>query len=310
MYKFIRWYNQNRMLFFLIIIVIIFAFAIIQTLNTIAEQEQKKTQISKVNSSTNQSTTISKTNESIITKDKISNQNDKTNTNLIKNFVDYCNDKNPNSAYDMLSDECKALLYPRLEDFINNYYNNIFYISRMYSLKNWYDSGDKFTYYIKYTEDVLATGNANSKDNKADYITVVKRNGEYKLNISSYVGRISDTKISQNENVQIKINYIDVYMDYTIANVDVKNSTYNDICIDPKENSDSLYAYDENNVKYTAFLNELALEQLIVHEGRTNNLNIKFNMVYNSERELSGIYFTNLILNYYGEKEKIVINVE
>lgn len=318
MYRFIRWYNQNRMQFFIGLAIIVFIFLIIQVLNSIAEreQEQKKNNISNVNSSTSASTTISKTNESVITGDKVSNKDDNTNVNLIKEFVKYCNDREIDKAYDMLTDECKELLYPTLRDFGVNYWNKIFYINRMYTLENWYSDGIYFTYYIKYTEDVMATGNVNSQDNKGDYITVVKNNDEYKLNISSYVGRELKSKTVEKNNVQITVNWFDMYIDYLNINVSVKNNTKNTICIDTKEDFESLYIYDENSVKYTSFLNEIAEEQLIVYRDMTSTLNIKFNKIYNPSREISGIVFSDVVSNYQNyiqkseKKEKMIIEVK
>lgn len=318
MHRFLRWYNQNRMQFYLTLGIIVFIFLVIQILNSVAEQnlEQKKSNISNTNSSTSASTTISKTNESVITGGKISSYDDATNTNLIKQFIEYCNTRQIDKAYDMLTDECRELLYPTLRDFAYNYWNKIFYINRMYSLENWYSTSNLYTYYIKYTEDVLASGNTNSEDNKGDYITVVKNNGEYKLNIGSYIGRYASKKQTSKNNVQATVNYIDMYMDYTIVNISVKNNTRNTICIDTKENIDSMYIYDENNVKYTSFLNEIALEQLVVYRNMTNTLNIKFNKIYNPDRYISGIVLSDMVLNYENykarseKKDKIIINID
>ena len=55
-----------------------------------------------------------------------------------------------------------------------------------------------------------------------------------------------------------------LYIDYTIVNIKIKNNTADTICLDTKENIDKTYLYDENNVTYTAFLNELADEELAV----------------------------------------------
>ena len=300
MNRFIRWYNQNRQLFFTIVIIIAFALITIHTLNSILEkkQEQRKNDIVGGNSSTNTSTTISKTDESVITGEKVSEYDDQTNVNLIKQFIEYCNDGEVEKAYNMLSNECKEQIYPSLEHFKTNYYKKIFYINRMYNIENWYGMQNSYTYYIKYTEDVLATGNVNSSNNKSDYITVVRDNDQYYLNINSYVGRQKKNINQSNRNVYIRINYIDMYMDYTIVNIDVENKTNNTICLDTKENVNTTYLYDTNNVKYKSFLNEIAEEQLVVRRNAKININIKFNKMYNPERELQGIAFSDIVLNY------------
>ena len=105
-------------------------------------------------------------------------------------------------------------------------------------------------------------------------------------------------------------------MDYTIANIDIKNDNKNTICLDTKQGEQTLYLYDYNYVKYSALLNEIAEERLIVYRNMKNNINIKFNKVYNPEREIAGLVFTDIVLNYEEyinkteEKSRISIIVE
>jgi len=320
MNKFVRWYNQNRKTVFVIAFIIALFIIIIQVLNSIVktQNEQKRNNANNGNSSTNTSTTISEPNTSVITGEKVPKNDNKANLNVIKEFIEYCNNGQIDKAYNMLTNECKELIYPSLEYFNNNYYKKIFYINRMYSLENWYSDMGLYTYYVKYTEDVLASGNVNSSDNKGDYITVVKSEEGYKLNISNYVGRQGKerARVKTREYGTITINWIDMYMDYTIANISIKNNSNNTICLDTKKDIDTMYMYDENAVRYTSFLNEIAQEQLIIRKGMTNTINIKFNKIYNPEREISGIVFSDVVLNYDNyiskveNKKKDLVNLE
>ncbi len=300
MHKFIRWYNQNRKQFWIGFGIIALAFIIIRTLNAIVGEEnaQKRNSIKSQNSSTNTSTTISNSNTSVITGETVSNNETKINQSIIKEFIEYCNNGEIEKAYNMLTNECKSLIYPSIQQFNQNYYKNIFYINRMYTMENWYKDTNLFTYYITYTEDVLATGNAQSADKKADYITIVKDQNGYKLNISSFVGREMCNKSISKNNVTVKINWLDMYMDYTIANISVQNNSTSAICMDSKKTEGTTYLYDENNVKYTGLLNEIAEEQLVVRRGMTNTINIKFNKIYNPERSIYGVIFADIVANY------------
>ena len=317
MHRFFRWYNENREVFFIIIAIIVFFLLIIQVLNSIVSRQEEE----KRNSMTQQNITVNNTinsepNTSVITGEEITRSEATIAANAIKQFVNYCNNRQIENAYNMLTEECKTLIYPSLESFTENYYNRIFYINRMYSLENWYDDADLYTYYIKYTEDVLASGNLNSEDNKGDYITVVIDEEGYKLNISSYVGRRIIDQQESARGVNIKINWIDMYMDYAIANISAQNNTGGTICIDAKDGSYTTYMYDENNVKYNSLLHENAEEQLMVRKNLTNTINIKFNKMYNTNREIMGIIFSNIITNYdeyragTSDKKTITINFE
>ena len=55
--------------------------------------------------------------------------------NKIDTFINYCNDKNYQSAYDMISDDCKVALFPDIQEF-QEYVDNRFQVKRIYSIQN------------------------------------------------------------------------------------------------------------------------------------------------------------------------------
>ena len=63
-------------------------------------------------------------NYSVISKKQLDDQMGQ----IIIKFIDYCNSGEINSAYELLSDDCKQILFPSIESFLNNYYNRIFLI--------------------------------------------------------------------------------------------------------------------------------------------------------------------------------------
>ena len=318
MHRLFSWYNQNRLQVIIVALLIAFIFVILRVLNGFAEKEfeQKKSESSLRNNSINveQSTIASRVNQSVLTGEKISEQTSNSNQKVIKQFIKYCNDVKVEDAYAMLSDECKEAMYPTLEDFVKNYYLNIFYITRIYSLENWFQDLHSYTYYIKYTEDVMATGNVNSKDNRSDYITVIYNDSGAKLNIGNYVGRkVLSNNVIKN-NVTLTVNWIDYYIDYNVVNVSVANNTLNKICLDTKEDVESAFIYDENNIRFEAFLNEISDSDLEIESGKTKTLNIKFSRSYNPERSIRGIAFCDVVLNYDNyikgieKKSRIILN--
>ncbi len=319
MNKLIRAYNQNRALVIATVFIIALIIIIIQILNSYIKQENEaKLQNIKnnENSSTNfNSTTISPSNVSVVTGKTVkTNKEDKE---AIKQFVEYCNKKEIEKAYNMLTQDCKKLMYQNIDKFREEYVNKIFYINRMYTLENWYGTNEYSTYYIKYIEDILATGNVNSKDNIGDYITTTTIENKTYLNISSFIGSKNINKQEKKENITIDIGKMYMYMDYTILDIKVKNNTNRIISIDTKENVDTMYLYDENKVKYIALLNENSKEELEIRKGMEKNIKIKFNKMYNPEgRELRGIILEDIVTNYENytqaveNKNTITVNVK
>ncbi len=101
------------------------------------------------------------------------------------------------------------------------------------------------------------------------------------------------------DGVTIIIEKINLYMDYTTVDVQIKNDSKETICLDSKEDNQTTYIYDENGVRYTSFLNEISVEELKVIRNMLCKVNIRFNKMYNPQsRDLEGIVFKDVILNF------------
>ena len=152
-------------------IAIIIVFAIIQLLNYNAEQQLKiENRVNEQNISETQN--IYKENSNY--------------TKLINDFLQYCNSKQIEKAYEMLSENCKTELYPTIDDFSNSYYNIIFSQSRDIEVK--YDSINDI-YQIVFYEDILESGKLENRDSITDYYKIEHEILEEKIYIN-YTTRI------------------------------------------------------------------------------------------------------------------------
>lgn len=291
MYKIIRFFNQNRRAIITIILIIVFILLLLQILN---RYYGKKTDIVQNNENSNEnlvenSSLIS--DESLVTGNKVSKSELKNSTNLINEFVDYCNKGDINSAYNMISDECKEEMFPTIDDFENIYYSSIFNgSSKNCTIENW----NKNIYLVRITEDVLTTGRLDNGTAKQDYITI----NSDKLNINSYVGRTQLEQKNTYKDVDIDMVRKDTYMDYEIYTIQVKNNSNNTILVDEGNDSKSVYLLDENDMKYYFYNNEIISSNLIVPSGYTRTLKIKFSNSYSSNRNIKCLVFSKFIFNY------------
>lgn len=213
--KFIRWYNKNRRIFWVIVFVAVIVINLPRVLNEYAKD--KKEESSSISSNT---TTYGNESYSIISEETVKQEINEDNTTIIDTFIEYCNNSNPKEAYKMLSNNCKEILYPTEQDFIYKYYNKIFTNKKSYDIQAWISNVNCYTYKINLKEDILSTGNADTFSIE-DYYTIVYENGNYKLNINSYVGNIEINKYNETDDVKIEVLYKDIFMDYEIYNINV-----------------------------------------------------------------------------------------
>ncbi len=301
MYKLIRFYNQNRKTIFKIILIIVLAIGLLQLINYFIKMKNKEEiDSSNIISTKNNVNSELVSDKSLISGGSVSSTKLKRDTDIINKFVKYCNEGDVNSAYDLLTDECKEEMFSSVEEFNDIYYLRLFgNEKKMYTIENW--AGN--VYQVRFSGDILSTGNLNNNETNEDYITVVKQNNEDKLNINNYIGRKKDNKTTEYKNIKFTITSIDTYMDYEVYNLTIENNSEDDILLDTNDDNKSVYLLDGRGMKYY-FHNSEIIENLLLVRGKlTNELQIKFSNSYSSSRKIETLVFSKLVLNYEDYKE-------
>lgn len=299
MNRFIRWYNQNRKSIWATIAIIVIIIGVIQLINyfyKVRNEEELSNLGNQIQNTTinyNYNNVRIDDNRSGLTGEVIS-ENQETEIGVIDDFINYCNENNLQSAYDLLTDECKEEMYPTLEDFQESYYNQVFNnVKKNVSVENWI----KNIYKVNFNEDFLSTGRYSKENTIQDYITVVAVNNQYKLNINGYIGREEIAKSKEDNNITIEVETTDIYMDYQFYKIKVTNHSENTILLDDGVNINAMYIEDENGNQYSAYTHELNEGQLIVSPRETKELEIRYYSKYASEKKIDKVVFSRMILN-------------
>lgn len=236
MNKLIRIWNQNRGKIIITALVVVFFFIIIRALNSVAKKS-----IEQKNNNTNTAWVEKEQipDKSILTGQKVNTETTKTNVSVIEEFVNSCNENNIDKAYNLLTDDCKETLFKTKEKFIENYYNLIFTEGRTTKIENYKNSSKTNTYKVTFYGDVLGSGDASAKNSKKDYITVEKQSG--KLNINSLITTNDINKKTEQNGIIVTVAKQEIYIDYEIYIINVKNNTNKEICMDTKKSTKSVY---------------------------------------------------------------------
>ena len=296
MNRIIRYFNQNRKKVYISLIIIVFLFGLLQLLNVMAKNKKEEEKDTSGINEIMQNNKSIVSNKSAVSGTSISEKKLKKDTDVIDNFFKYCNEGNIENAYNLLTDECKEEMYPTIDEFKRIYYNDLFSEGkRTYTIENWF--GD--TYQVRMTGDILSTGKIDGNQTKQDYVTIVEKDGDYKININNYVGRTKpQDKTTSYKNVDITIDEINTYMDYEAYTISVQNNTQNSLLLDTGESTKSVYLLDKNNAKSYFYSNEILKNKLIIQSKYTNKLKIKFASPYSSTKSLKSMVFSKFVLNY------------
>ena len=289
MNRLIKFYNQNRYIIWVVVLMLVEIIALIQILNNFAF---KKNSIKDaINQNTNAPNTINK-NYSLVTgkevKDEVSQ--------IIDEFINYCNNQEVEKAYELLSDECKEVLYPSLEIFTKSYYDKLFSEKKTYLYQAWITNNDKYTYKVDFIDDMLATGTI-SNTSIIDYYTVVKNNETYELNINKFIGITDINKTGTKNNINIKVNRKKVYMDYETYEIELENNSKEEIMLDSLQDTDTVYLENDNEQKYYWYSHEILEEDITVRRAQAKIIEIKINKGYKPKKESEKIVFSKIMLN-------------
>lgn len=289
----IKYWNQNRKQIILIIAFIAFIFIIIQITNHFLENKENQR-------AENQARDPYKPSQSVLTGEVVSEEITEKNTQIIEQFVEFCNQKEYENAFGLLSDDCKEIVFNNdVNLFISNYYNINFQDRKTYNLELWMNTSDIYTYQITYYQDnILATGGENMGQNTEDYISIVKQKDEEKLNINGFIKKINMNQSIRQGDVEIAVNSRIIYKNYETYNITAGNYSNETVLLSDRQDNKKICLVDNRDVEYSSFIYENGVEELTLKPGYANRIQIRFNKMYHMSTTIKAIKFQDIILNH------------
>ena len=295
-----RFFSLHRRRIILVIAVVIFILLVIRIANSLvaqnAENRRNNTQANaELYEAGSRSPNVLHT-ETTISGENLEENTATENQEIIKNFIQACNDGDVNTAYSYLSKSCINKVFPTIDDFTNKYYNAIFTEKKDYNIENWISSVGAYTYRIYYVSDILSSGVVS--DNIEDYITVVDEDRTKKLNIFRYIYNEQINASEENDVAKIELIDKDTYDDYEVYNVKVTNKSNNTIMLNRYEDNDGIYVeYAGSDEKYGAFITEIYEGNLTIEAGQTKYVSIEINKIYRGISNQQKLVFSDIINN-------------
>jgi len=296
----IRFINKNQKTIFYVILAVIFFIIIIASLNAYYTNKEKEAQEELEN---NKETESTYSNGANVTMENIEDDVSKniTNDNIentMKLFVNYCNNGDYESAYNMLTEECKtALAYHSAKAFKDYYIDLRFPEPQEYVLKRWDSEDNIVVCLITFNGDLMASGGADFSENQ-EYYTFVKQNGEYKINLNNYIyGEERKTKYVFDD-IDVKVTKINAYSRYEEITMEITNNSTKDIAFSGYEDDNSVYLTNEKGTIYSSINSEFDEQDVVISAGNTKEVTVTFNKLYSSSNKATTINFGKVILDY------------
>lgn len=300
MHRLISMYNKNRLKVWAIILMIILGLSLIRVLNQSAKNKSEANKVNESNVTTTENNnsleeTYEKESETIISSGKVSEKYQEKFGKIIDEFYTACINGDTQTAYNLLSDQCKRLMYPNQNLFESLYCREKFSGDKEYSFQSWDSSEKIYMYQVKIFDNMLATGKSSDQGYIEDYITLVPYEDSFKLNINNYIETISMGDKSEDSSLTIQVDSKDVYKDYEIYKFKIKNNTQDTMLLDTGKKTNTMYLVDELENKYYAFSYEKSRTELTIEPGEVKSIEIKYDRAFNGDRELKTIVFSNVV---------------
>ena len=294
MHKLLRYYNQNKLKVWIIILAIVLGYALLQVLNSAIANQNTEEENKDQETTSNNVVSYRNESESMVSGEKVSSLYSDEIGEVINQFFTYCINHDPQRAYDMVANDTKQLLYPTEQLFEKNYYENKFAGNKQFSFQSWSSSDGIFTYQVRIFDNMLATGQTN--DNYIEeYVTVTVDAGSYKLNLNSYIGRKQINAKNEDDNLYVQVGMVDRYLDYEVYTLNIQNKTDKSIIVDTRRDTDTCYVVDSLGNKFEAVLYENKSEDLEFSPKEMKTIQIRFSDAYREGLQIKSINFTDVV---------------
>lgn len=143
----------------------------------------------------------------------------------IDNFFGYCKIKNYDSAYNLLTTDCKEKVYENSIERFKQYVNSVFNSTKTYYIQNYSNVDNIYIYDLYVMDDIESTGGTGGYDEYKEKIALMKEDGTFKIANQGYVGNKKFDITSEDQNVKLRITSKDMSYSKESYNVTFTNKT-------------------------------------------------------------------------------------
>ncbi len=221
------------------------------------------------------------------------------NINLtVEKYFNYCNDKNYEQAFNLLTDDCKSYVYDNDISIFQQYVDNIFNTKKIYNLQNYSNVDGTYIYDMMILDDIEATGTTGGYEPYKEKIALKRIDDGFKISNQGYIENKDCNVVSEDENIKITIKSKDISYRKEGYNVTLTNKTDRYIVIlDNTIREEITLNLGDQKRKVTNYSNA----SLILNPGETKNEVFIFDKFYDDQKNPQEISLENVrILENYG----------
>lgn len=219
---------------------------------------------------------------------------------FVRKYVDYCNAGEYESAYAMISDECKEEFFGSVYDY-KEYVKNKFYDKREYALQSYSTFNKKYIYTVKLFDDILATGLTNTKYKYQEEKIVASydENKNIVISVGNFIEKNTIQSVQENEYLKVDVKSQIIQYSFEEYKVKLTNrSNYTIIIQNGEAEEDEIVINLGQEIRKNVISNEVILEP-----GATQTINPVFSKFYDDGDITKELIFSSVrVVDENGEE--------
>lgn len=221
---------------------------------------------------------------------------------LIEEYIKYCNNKEYEKAYNMLSSECKNEIYPNIEEF-KKYIDSVFNTNKIYSIQNYSNVDKTYVYQVNIFEDILATGLTGKDDLQvySEKFVIKDDNGNLKLSIREYIGTEENYQVYEDSYIKVEVQEMAQSYEYQVYKVKLTNRCEHTIVLaDKTEKYEIMLELDNENRS----IQNIPDRGVYLNPYETKEMEFKFVKFFDENEDTKSIIFNAVrVLKSYSRLE-------
>lgn len=223
---------------------------------------------------------------------------------LVDQYFNYCQNKEYENAYNMLSEGCKSIYFAKIDDF-KKYVDTVFNSEKIYYIQNYSNYKNYYIYQIRIFDNIMKTGMTGVKDisfYEEKIVISQDKDGKLRLSIKQYINSETMNDVYEDDYLKIWIEKKDVFYEQERYTIKIKNkSQYIAVLADGQEQYESILVVgSQNRDAINSYLN------LVINPGETNAYELDFTKFYDETYLSKGMIFNAVrILKTYTALESM-----
>ena len=208
---------------------------------------------------------------------------------FVEEYIEYCNNKEYEKAYNMISDECKEIFNSFSE--YKAYVANKFGSKKIYSIQNYSNYDDKYIYAVKLYDDIMATGLTNStyRYQEEKIVASYDENRKIVFSVGNFVEKKDISSVQENEYLKIDVKNKIVKYSFETYEIKLTNRSENTIIIENGTVDNEVLLNLGNEYR-----KEIDATDIILKPNETKDVNITFNKFCDDGIEAKSIVFDSI----------------